>query len=190
VGYGDVVPITIFGRITVVVFGIFGGSLLLALLVAVFVDVTTPTDSEREVMNMVEYHSTGKLRRRIAVMVLQLACRRFVVKCRVRAASRNGKNEQVQSLSKRLCTIEHELYDMVHQFRMMRKLQLDMKTDKDRDEKVSNLLVDITEYMFGGLEHDTQYHLDSPLDVALGKVIRRQHHVERRLDGMLELLSR
>ena len=65
----------------------------------------------------------------------------------------------------------------------------DTKTDKDRDEKVSNLLVDITEYLFGAIEHDNQYHLDSPLDVALGKVIRRQHKVERRLDDLLGVLE-
>ena len=81
------------------------------------------------------------------------------------------------------------MYDTIHQFRMMRKLGVDTKTDRDRDEKVSNLLVDITEYMFGGIEHDNQYNLDCPLDVALGKVIRRQHAVERRLDSLLEVLK-
>ena len=37
VGFGDMVATTVLGRVAVVVFGIFGGSLLLALLVAVFV---------------------------------------------------------------------------------------------------------------------------------------------------------
>ena len=139
---------------------------------------------------MVQYHSRGKLRRHVAVMVVQLACRRFILKCRVNSAKRKGNDSaKVDELTKRLDAIEHELYDTIHQFRMMRKLSGDTKTDKDRDEKVSNLLVDITEYLFGAIEHDNQYHLDSPLDVALGKVIRRQHKVERRLDGLLGVLE-
>lgn len=53
VGYGDFYPVTVLGKVSVVIFGVVGGCLLATLLITVFCDFSMTTPQEEFVINIV-----------------------------------------------------------------------------------------------------------------------------------------
>ena len=75
VGYGDMSPVTAFGRIWCVVGGVAGGTLVVTLITAVFITMTDPAWNEMEVIHVLKYKHWEKHMRSQMCRAVQRAWR-------------------------------------------------------------------------------------------------------------------
>jgi len=181
VGYGDYMPNTILGRMIVVTMGIIGGTLLLTLMVAVFCEMAQCSPQEAQVINIVERRQYNKTMRSIAVRVLQMAVKKHILKKKIAHSDPGAKAM--------LLEVEREMYDAIHEMRVLRKSRPDEITDRDRDDAITNLVIKLTKFMFGGVDTKHQYHLDKPVDSTLVALIQRQQGMEHQLDSLITSLT-
>ena len=161
--------------------GIIGGTLLLTLMVAVFVEVTACSKQEEQVISIVQKRSYNRNLRAMAVRVLQLAGKKHLLKKKIRAGNPTAKALLKQA--------NREMYDAIHDIRVARTARPDDSTEQDRDDKISKMVLDVTKYIFGGHEKKTQYKIDKPMDVSLSLLIQRQHEMEEKLDDLVATLG-
>ena len=75
VGYGDMSPITMFGRVWCVIGGVAGGTLVVTLITAVFITMTDPAWNETEVIHVLKFKSWEKKMRGLMCSAIQRAWR-------------------------------------------------------------------------------------------------------------------
>lgn len=71
VGYGELVPATVGGKITIVLGAIVGGTIVTCLLRVVLIDALLMTPQEKLVLDVVEFHQYARKRRALAAFLIQ-----------------------------------------------------------------------------------------------------------------------
>eukprot|EP00941_MAST-03F_sp_MAST-3F-sp1_P004310 g4310.t1 len=151
VGYGDYVPFTTLGRITVVIGGICGGTILSTMLVAVFVETSETSEREDYVINIKE---SGDYKRHLKDVAA--VCAQQVYRFRgLRKKAEAGDSEAV----KRFPKMYRRMYHAMDALRATRKSKPDTTTKKERRDVITDGLKRTLALLYGSSDMTEVYHL-------------------------------
>lgn len=164
VGYGDAYPMTAYGRVSIFLGAVVGGSFLVSLMTSVFLDAVKGSKAEHKVVATMERVTWHKQMWTTGAVLVSSAWKRYQLR------KKNAENER--SAMKASRRADRRLFSIAHQFKILRK-QKPKETYDSMEALKMNAMAhwrahELSAWMTE-IHDDTHTHLDM-LEQQLGSI--------------------